>query len=177
MRPRISHSSRELPRSGLVRSDPGPRVVERFREIYAVLKERLDDAEKKLQLASSQIWALSVISSGEEIGVNNLAKTMGIHQSTASNLLRPLLERGLVVSKRSMDDGRAVHLKLTPKGKRMLKQAPGPFGGVLSEALTELDPATLRRLERDLGRLVKVLSGGRAQPDGLDGHGREDGAA
>jgi hypothetical protein len=39
----------------------------------------------------------------------------------------------------------------------VLKKAPGPFSGVLPEALASLDAATLARLDRDLGKLIEVL--------------------
>lgn len=163
MRPRPFPHDREAARVSAAQS-PAPRVAERFRDIYAVLSDRPGDARRKRRLASSQILALSVIASSRKIGVNNLAQRMGIHQSTASNLLRPMLKLGLVASTRSAEDGRAVHLNLTHKGRRLLKRSPGPFGGALTQALVTVDAATLRRLERDLSRVLKALTGEPRQP-------------
>jgi DNA-binding MarR family transcriptional regulator len=84
---------------------------------------------------------------------------MDVHQSTASNLVRPLLEGGLLVAERSGDDRRAVQLRITPQGTRVLRKAPAPLTGVLPQALAQLDTATLARLDRDLGKLVDVLGG------------------
>jgi hypothetical protein len=53
-------------------------------------------------------------------------------------------------------------LRVLPSGQRLLRKAPGPFAGVLPEALARLDQATLRRLERDLGRLIAELSANRS---------------
>ncbi len=39
----------------------------------------------------------------------------------------------------------------------MLRKAPGPFTGVLPEALARLDPQTLERLDHDLAVLIAVL--------------------
>jgi hypothetical protein len=50
-----------------------------------------------------------------------------------------------------------VQLNLTPQGARVLRKAPGPFNGVLPQALASLDAATLARLDRDLGKLIEVL--------------------
>jgi hypothetical protein len=38
-----------------------------------------------------------------------------------------------------------------------LRKAPGPFAGVLPDALAQLDPATLARLDHDLALLIDLL--------------------
>jgi len=82
---------------------------------------------------------------------------MNIHQSTASNLVKALVERGLVSANRHSADGRAVMLRLLPPAARILKRSPGPFAGVLPEALAALDRKTLQRLEADLKKLIGEL--------------------
>jgi hypothetical protein len=42
-------------------------------------------------------------------------------------------------------------------GVRVLRRAPGPYSGVLPEALAALDRKTLGNLERDLAALIEVL--------------------
>jgi hypothetical protein len=58
-----------------------------------------------------------------------------------------------------------VKLKLLPAGARLVRRSPGPFTGVLPEALAALDLKTLARLERDLARLIAVLD---ADEEGAD---------
>jgi DNA-binding MarR family transcriptional regulator len=82
---------------------------------------------------------------------------MDIHQSTASNLLRPLLEAGLLSAERGDADRRSVQLHVTAKGMRVLTKAPGPFTGILPDALGRLDATTLARMDRDLARLIAAL--------------------
>jgi DNA-binding MarR family transcriptional regulator len=82
---------------------------------------------------------------------------MDIQQSTASNLVRLLVERGLVKVERGGADKRMVQLRVLPAGTRVLRKAPAPFSGVLPQALGMLDEATLRRLKRDLNVLLAVL--------------------
>ena len=90
------------------------------------------------------------------IGVGDLARAMDIHQSTASNLLRALLEADLVVGRgRGRPPRRAAACDRARR--RVLAKAPGPFAGVLPEALGRLDKRTLARLERDLEALIKEL--------------------
>jgi hypothetical protein len=58
---------------------------------------------------------------------------------------------------RSGADRRAVLLRVAAAGLRVLRRAPGPFSGVLPDALRRLDPATLSRLDEDLARLLDML--------------------
>lgn len=133
------------------------RVLRRFRIVFNAVKTHFRDVEKRAGIAGAQVWALSVIRDRPGIGVGELAKAMDVHQSTASNLLRPLLDKGLVVSDRAAADKRLVRVRLSPAGARALKKAPGPFTGVLPQALAQLDRRTLARLDRDLGALVALL--------------------
>jgi DNA-binding MarR family transcriptional regulator len=91
------------------------------------------------------------------VSMGNLAEAMDIHQSTASNLVKALVSRQLVAVTRDAEDRRAVQLHVTSEGRKLLRATPGPFSGVLPGALQKLDAATLRRLNRDLGKLLELL--------------------
>ncbi len=136
---------------------PAARVLRRFRIVFNSVKTHFREIEKKAGLAGAQVWALSVIEAAPGIGVTALAQAMDIHQSTASNLVKPLVEQGLLQVERSAVDGRSRALRLTPAGLRVLRKVPGPFMGVLPQALAGLDRATLARLDRDLGALIEAL--------------------
>jgi DNA-binding MarR family transcriptional regulator len=134
-------------------------VLRRFRLVFNAVKTHFREVEKKAGLAGAQVWALSVVRDHPGIGVSDLARAMDIHQSTASNLLKSLLEQGMVAADRTGADRRAVHLHVSAKGLKVLKKAPGPFTGVLPEALAKLDAPTLKRLDRDLAKLIQILGG------------------
>jgi DNA-binding MarR family transcriptional regulator len=121
------------------------------------VKAHFREVEKKAGVAGAQVWALSVIRDEPGIGVGGLAKALDIHQSTASNLVKPLIEGGLIVSSRTESDRRALQLNITPKGRAVLKKAPGPAAGLLPDALAGLDSATLGRLDKDLNKLIALL--------------------
>lgn len=137
--------------------DPAVRVLRRFRVVFNTVKAHLRAVEKKAGIAGAQVWALSVLAERPGIGVGELARAMDVHQSTASNLLKPLLEAGLALAERTGKDRRAVQLTITPAGQKVLRKAPGPFTGVLPEALARLDKRTLARLDRDLEKVVEAL--------------------
>jgi DNA-binding MarR family transcriptional regulator len=133
------------------------RVLRQFRLVFNTVKTHFQQVEKRAGLGGAQVWALSVVRDRPGIGVNELARAMDVRQPTASNLVRSLAEQDMLEVRKDALDGRAVMLHLRPAGARILKRAPGPFTGVLPEALAELDPDTLERLERDLAILIKTL--------------------
>lgn len=133
------------------------RVLRQFRQIFNAVKTHFQQVEKKVGLGGAQLWALGVIRDTPGIGMGGLAKALNIQQPTASNLVKSLVERELVVATKSEVDRRAVGLRLLPAGAKLLKRSPGPFTGVLPVALAALDAESLARLEVDLARLIDVL--------------------
>jgi DNA-binding MarR family transcriptional regulator len=133
------------------------RVLRRFRLVFNAVKKHFQQVERKVGLGGAQVWAMSVIEHQPGIGVGGLAAAMDIHQTTASNLVKSLAAAGMVATARNGPDRRAVQLKLLPAGARVLRRAPGPFAGVLPDALGRLDATTLERLDADLSALLSVL--------------------
>lgn len=136
---------------------PETQVLRKFRIVFNAVKTHFQQVEKEAGMGGAQIWALSVVKSNPGIGVNGLAHAMDVHQTTASNLVKTLLMAEMVAVERNGPDRRAVQLRILPAGSRALRKAPGPFTGVLPDALARLDPATLRRLDRDLGLLLSAI--------------------
>jgi DNA-binding MarR family transcriptional regulator len=137
--------------------EPAARVLRRFRSVFNAVKTHFQQVQRSAGIGGAQLWALSVIDAQPNIGVGGLALAMDIHQSTASNLLKALLKAQMVSTHRDGADRRAVRLRITPAGTRVLRKAPGPFAGVLPGALAQLDPEVLARLDQDLGLLLEKL--------------------
>jgi DNA-binding MarR family transcriptional regulator len=132
-------------------------VLRQFRQVFNAVKTHFQQVERNTGLGGAQMWALSVVQARPHLSVTELAQEMDIHQSTASNLVKGLVERGLVLSEREGADRRVTRLRLLPPGARVLKGARGPFTGVLPTALKQLDTTTLKRLQQDLTKLIGVL--------------------
>jgi DNA-binding MarR family transcriptional regulator len=133
------------------------RVLRQFRLVFNTVKTHFQQMEKRAGLGGAQVWALSVVRDRPGIGVNDLARALDVRQPTASNLVKALAEQDMIEVRKDERDGRAVMLHLRPTGSRVLRRVPGPFTGVLPEALAALDVATLERLEEDLAVLIKLL--------------------
>jgi len=139
--------------------EPAARVLRRLRLVFNAVKTHFAQVEKKAGIGGAQVWALSVIRANPDLSVNDLAQAMDVHQSTASNLVKTLVALEMVVAGKNGSDRRAVQLRILPAGSKVLRRVPGPFSGVLPQALARLDARTLKRLERDLGVLIAALDG------------------
>ncbi len=138
-------------------SEPVALVLRRFRLVFNAVKTHFQQVEKRAGVGGAQVWALSVIRANRGMGMNALALAMDIHQTTASNLVRTLVNAGMVAAEKNGPDRRTVQLRILPPGTRVLRKTPGPFMGVLPEALARLDAQTLLSLDRDLALLISTL--------------------
>jgi MarR family transcriptional regulator, organic hydroperoxide resistance regulator len=137
--------------------DPTVRALRRFRLVFNAVRTHFRQVERQAGVSGAQLWALSIVRAAPGIGVGGLARAMDIHQTTASNLVRGLVAQEMLAAERKGADRRTVSLSVLPAGRAVLRKAPGPFAGVLPEALASLDRATLERLEHDLGLLIAAL--------------------
>ena len=138
--------------------DASRRVLRKFRLVFNTVKSHFHSIEKKVGIGGAQVWALSVIASNPGLGVNDLAIALDIHQTTASNLVRGLVNLAMVEVKKNGSDRRTVQLHVLPAGEKILKKAPAPFSGVLPHALEQLDAKTLERLDKDLAKLMCLIN-------------------
>lgn len=156
-RPAAPSKARAPAPAAAIARDPAAQVLRRFRLVFNAVKSHFQQVEKRAGIGGAQLWALSVIGAAPDIGIGGLAQAMDIHQTTASNLVKTLIGLELAQAQRNGSDRRAVQLRLSPAGVRLLRKAPGPFAGVLPDALAQLDAATLARLDHDLGLLIELL--------------------
>lgn len=136
---------------------PELRVLRQFRVVFNAVKTHFRQIEKAVGIGGALVWALSVIESKPGVGMNELARAMDVHQSTASNLVRTLAAQQMIEVKKAEADRRAVSLFLLPAGEAVLRRAPAPLAGVLPDALASLPPETVASLDQALGQLIVLL--------------------
>jgi DNA-binding MarR family transcriptional regulator len=146
-----------MPASQGLPSDEAVQALRNFRQVFNAVKTHFQQLERRSGVGGTVVWALSIIRHQPGIGTGALAAAMDLHQSTASNLVKSLVERDLVAVQKSASDRRSVELTILPAGRAILRKAPAPFSGVLPDALAQLDQTTLKSLNRDLAKLLAVL--------------------
>jgi DNA-binding MarR family transcriptional regulator len=133
-------------------------VLKQFRLILVAIKRHYQWVERKCGVSGAQLWALGQIGETPGLTVNALAGELGIHQSTASNLLAKLTVAGLITRARLKEDQRVVRLFPTARGRSALRRAPQPFRGVLQQALSDLPAGGLNQVHRSMQRLLATMT-------------------
>ncbi len=145
------------PAAASVAVDPAVESLRRFRQIFAAVRTHFRQVEQITGTGAAQLRALSLLREQPGLRVNELARAMDIHQSTASNLVKTLVDRQLVTSLRNGSDARVLHLHLLPAGEKILQRLQGHYIGVLPQALQSLPPRVLKRLNADLDLLLAAM--------------------
>ncbi|MFT5702314.1 MAG: DNA-binding MarR family transcriptional regulator [Desulforhopalus sp.] len=133
-------------------------VTQQLRIIFKAVQAHSKTVEKVCGLSSAQLWMLYEVSEAPGVKVSQLAKTLVIHPSTCSNMLDKLEAKELISRDRSKTDQRSVHLFMTDMGKVLLKNAPVPPQGKLSEALERLSVEQIKKLQCGLEDLITGLN-------------------
>jgi DNA-binding MarR family transcriptional regulator len=133
-------------------------VLRQFRVIVKSIRRHYQEVEQRAGIGGAQLWLLSRIARAPGIRVGDLARSLAIHQSTASNLLGQLHASKLIERRREDGDRRAVRLFATAKGRAVLRGAPRPHIGVLQQALAELPNDNLDTLHRQLEVLIETMN-------------------
>lgn len=132
-------------------------VLRKFRIVFNSSVRHSRWVESHCGVSAPQLWALSELAKRPGLRVADLARTMSLHVSTASNLLDKLEQRRLIERVRDRADQRVVRLFATDAGLRLLKDAPGPAMSLLPESLYKLPDKVLEDLDRAMTRLVANL--------------------
>jgi len=132
-------------------------ALEQFRVIFRSTKKHFQWVKSATGVSGAQLWVLAELHNQPGIRVTELASALAVHQSTASNLIERLEERGLLQRLRSPSDRRIVQLTLTKAGFAAITRAPTPLEGVLPDALKSLTANELKNLHALLVRLTKHM--------------------
>lgn len=133
------------------------RVLRQFRVVFGAVRQHFRQMERQAGVGGALVAALDYINASPGLRITELAIAMDVHQSTASNLVRQMAQRGLIRTERDPGDRRNVRLQLEDEGRRVLAAVPGPREGLLPQALAQLPEAALQQLESGLAELLALL--------------------
>ena len=132
-------------------------VLSQFRVILNALRQHGHGPEKAGGPPGAQLWMMAQVRERPGLRVSDLADVLGIHLSTASNLLDKIEAAGYLRRERSRQDQRVVEIYLTDAGKSALEETPPSRAAQLPEALERLPMKVLRRLDADLQALIDSI--------------------
>lgn len=115
------------------------------------LHAHLDDKLQPLGLSAQQLKVLSILhrQPSQQSTVSLIRDEMTDPNSNVSRLLNKLMEKGFVEKRRSSEDQRVVHIRLTAKGREVMCAG--------RDALDDGESILCRLSQAELGSLVRLL--------------------
>jgi DNA-binding MarR family transcriptional regulator len=135
--PVIQRSRRSGARAAAPSKEPAPiaadsiRAMDALRRIVRALSSSSREASSSGGLSGAQLFVLRQVSARPGLSVGQLAASTLSRQSTVSEVVSRLVERGLVARETSAADARQTELSLTARGRRAIAK----FGATAQERL------------------------------------------
>ena len=111
--------------------------------------------ERKTRCSATRGFVLSTLRGGVVLNQNQIATLLGFDRTVVHRTIKSMVREGLVSEKKATS-GRAIHLKLTPKGQRYRKRLIRARVAADDKVRNELTPqerATLLRLLKLIAEL------------------------
>ena len=102
-------------------AEPVRVVVDSVRRIVRALRESSREAERKVGISGAQLFVLQQLAGGPAQSVSDLAERTLTHQSSVSVVVQRLVSVGLVARRPSRSDRRRTELRLTSRGRHVLR--------------------------------------------------------
>ncbi|MBI2900206.1 MAG: MarR family transcriptional regulator [Planctomycetes bacterium] len=132
-------------------------VVRDFQRILQAIDTYSKYSLRRYGVTGPQLWALGILDGAGGMTAGELAGKMHLHASTVTGVLDRLERQVLVERERDERDGRVVRLRLTPRGRAVLRATPEPPRARLARRLARLAPARLRRLRGAMRTLAGLI--------------------
>jgi DNA-binding MarR family transcriptional regulator len=131
--------------------------MQSLRRIFKAIQDYSQEVSKKFGITGPQLWALKTIYANGNISLGELSKKMYLHPSTITGVVDRLEKKGYVLRDRGQRDRRVVKLQLTPKGRRLIGQAPNPAQGKMIYGLRKLRREELNLIYDSVKKLVDIM--------------------
>jgi len=108
-------------------------------------------------LTFPQYYALSLLNKGSQYKMSMLKKELAITGAGATGIADRLIKRGLAKRERSNKDRRIVNIKITDKGKKIIKRMIRRRENYLASALKKIDAEKKDSLMKGLEIFVSII--------------------
>ena len=122
------------------------RAMDSLRRVVHALRVATRASERAFGMSAAQLFVLRQLAAAPGQSLSDLARRTRTTQSSISEVVARLVERGLVTREPSPDDRRRAELMLTPSAHALLVNAPETLQERLLRAFDELDADQRRAL-------------------------------
>jgi len=128
-----------------------------LRRIFKSLQDYSQTVSSHYGITGPQLWALKTVYQMGSLSLGELSKGMYLHPSTVSGVVDRLERKGYVAKGRTEKDRRVVKIRLTPRGKTLVRKAPNPVQGKMIYGLTKLKRKKLNLIHESVQELVGIM--------------------
>lgn len=132
-------------------------AVDAIRRILQALRRSTRRARAQAGITGAQLFVLQTLEEAPAASLNALAERTFTHQSTVSVVVDGLVKRNLIVKRRSGEDARRVEIRLSPRGRALVRRTPHTAQARLIDGLRALPADETAELARLLRRLVAAM--------------------
>lgn len=133
------------------------RIFQDLRRIVHALELYSKDVNARFGLTAPQLWALWELERGGAMSLGALALALQLHPSTVVGVVDRLEDKGMAARETDPSDARKICIRLTPKGRVLLRRAPHPAQGRLAHGLQAMSARQVVELRRALATLVRIM--------------------
>ena len=134
-----------------------PAIMAHFLQIYRYLNRYSRTITREFGISGRQLSALRYLSRSSGATIGELSDYLYVSDSSTSELVDKLEERGLVLRTRCARDNRVVRLSLTPPGESLVARAPLAGISLMRQRLESLPEEELASIAHVLELLAKLL--------------------
>ena len=132
-------------------------IVNSMRLLQGTAQRQSREFIRKYRITGQQLGALRIIGMSPGISPGKLSERMYLHISSTSGIVGRLEKRGYVTRKRSDEDHRIVHLKVTARGRRVIRRTPLAGMGLLIHTIDKLSAGQLNDILKGLRLLLDMM--------------------
>ncbi|HYH09479.1 MAG TPA: MarR family transcriptional regulator [Thermoanaerobaculia bacterium] len=121
------------------------RILNSIRQLVRALRLFDREAQQKYGISAAQMFVLHALSEENVLSLNELAERTATDQSSASVVVQRLVDAGYVSRVQKKEDRRRVELRLTARGRTVIRKSPPPAQQKILSAITAM-PAKERKL-------------------------------
>ncbi|MEN8201363.1 MAG: MarR family transcriptional regulator [Bacteroidota bacterium] len=108
-------------------------------------------------LSQAEYHAFIAISSSDRINSNQLAEHMGLSLSRISRIVDKMVVKGYLLRSTSNKDRRAIHLDLSPEGKKIMEKMLAYRSACELRIISNVSAKELELIKANLGKLKELL--------------------
>lgn len=134
-------------------------IITLLKRTNNILKTNLDDLKDEISLTRNQCHLLVSIEKHKYNTISKLEKFLNSSGSTVSITVSKLVKGGYLMKEYPSgdEDGRIVYIKVTPKGKEILKKMNEIMKKILIEFVSTYDVISREKIDKGLNVMISAL--------------------